>query len=136
MKSLIAGLRRLVLPFGATTGTRIEIDGVAGDIKFYDMNDNLVGFLGPEVWEVGEVGSLGRRVTIDPLGGIRIRDEDDTLVTVIDEHGYSLRDGETGLVTAELRHGSFRLIDPDGTDSIEMVTSSDGTFRTLLIVPL
>jgi hypothetical protein len=40
MRSLIAALRTLVLPFGQTTGRRIVIDGVNGTITIYDANDN------------------------------------------------------------------------------------------------
>lgn len=36
MKSFVAALRRLVLPFGATTGQRIVLDGVNGVIEVYD----------------------------------------------------------------------------------------------------
>jgi predicted RecA/RadA family phage recombinase len=45
MKSLIANLRNLVLPFGATSGPRIVLDGVDGEIDVYDANNNLVGQL-------------------------------------------------------------------------------------------
>lgn len=36
MKSFVAALRRLVLPFGATSGQRIVLDGVNGVIEVYD----------------------------------------------------------------------------------------------------
>lgn len=39
MRSLIAALRTLVLPFGTTTGTRIVLDGVNGDITIFDFNN-------------------------------------------------------------------------------------------------
>lgn len=39
MRSIAAAFRSLVLPFGATTGTRIVIDGVNGDITIFDFND-------------------------------------------------------------------------------------------------
>lgn len=41
MKSAIAALRTLVLPFGATTGRRIIIDGVNGLIDFYNSSSAL-----------------------------------------------------------------------------------------------
>jgi hypothetical protein len=41
VKSFIAALRVLVLPFGATTGRRIVLDGINGVIQFYDANNVL-----------------------------------------------------------------------------------------------
>jgi hypothetical protein len=40
MKSFIAALRSLVLPFGATTGRRILLDGVTGKIILFDSANN------------------------------------------------------------------------------------------------
>lgn len=48
MRSIWANLRRLVLPTGQTSGRRIILDGVLGDIKFYDSLDDLRLRLG---WE-------------------------------------------------------------------------------------
>jgi hypothetical protein len=42
MKSFIAALRTLVLPFGATTGRRIVLDGVNGRIQIYNAANALV----------------------------------------------------------------------------------------------
>lgn len=42
MKSFIAALRYLVLPYGATTGPRIIINGITGRIEVYDAADDLV----------------------------------------------------------------------------------------------
>lgn len=42
MKSFIAALRSLVLPYGRTTGPRIVLDGVNGRIEVYDAGDDLV----------------------------------------------------------------------------------------------
>jgi hypothetical protein len=41
VKSVIAALRTLVLPFGATSGRRIILDGVTGTILFYDALNRL-----------------------------------------------------------------------------------------------
>lgn len=38
----MAALRALVLPYGATTGRRLVLDGVNGEIDVYDASDNLV----------------------------------------------------------------------------------------------
>lgn len=45
MKSFIAALRSLVLPFGRTSGTRIILDGVNGAIQLYDASDDLAAEL-------------------------------------------------------------------------------------------
>jgi hypothetical protein len=42
MKSAIASLRSLTLPFGATEGSRIVLDGINGEIRIYDSNDDLL----------------------------------------------------------------------------------------------
>lgn len=41
MKSFIAALRNLVLPYGRTSGQRIVLDGDNGQIAVYDASDNL-----------------------------------------------------------------------------------------------
>lgn len=42
MRSFIAALRSLTLPFGSSTGERIELDGVNGEIRIYDASNNLL----------------------------------------------------------------------------------------------
>lgn len=118
---------RIVLPFGAEDGQRIILDGDTGVITLFNSQGELVGFIGSDVWAVGMLSPPARRLTLDPLGGIRMRAENDLLVTIIDQLGYTLRSAVTGNVTADLRHGSFRLVDPAGTDDIEMTTSTTGT---------
>jgi hypothetical protein len=124
-----SALKQLVIPFGAEIGERIRIyeEEGKGYIAFFNEQEELTGILEPEIWEIGDLSTPGRRVTIDPLGGIRIRSDDDRLVSIMNDLGYSLRDPVTGTVTAEIQHGSFRLVDQNGVDDIEMVTSSDGT---------
>lgn len=125
-----SALKQIVVPFGAEDGEeRISIDGNdgAGYIGFFNDAGELVGFLNPQEWDIGDLTNEGRRVTIDPLGGIRIRSANNTLVAILDDLGYTLRDPDSGLVTAEIQGGNLRLIDPTGTDDIEMVTSSQGT---------
>lgn len=117
----------IVLPFGAESGRRIVLDGNTGEAKFYDDSDALVATLDTELWSIGDVGNLGARIQIDPVGGITIRSATNELVAILDQNGYSLRDGTTGQVTAEITKGHFHLLDPVNTDGIEMVTSSAGT---------
>lgn len=76
------------------------------------------------------IGTDGATVArVDSVGGVRLRSTDgsDVLVGAIDDQGYTLRSKSSGLVGAEIRPGTFRLVDPDGVADIEMVTSSAGT---------
>lgn len=45
MKSFMAALRSLVLPFGASTGPRIVLDGVNGRIQVFDNSGTQIGIL-------------------------------------------------------------------------------------------
>jgi hypothetical protein len=117
----------IILPFGAETGRRIIADGNEGTISFYDENDLLVGLLDTDRWVIGDLTTPGAVVQLDPIGGLTIRSADNELVTIIDQNGYTLRDGATGLVMVEFSKGHLHLMDPAGTDSIELVTSSDGS---------
>lgn len=49
MKSFIAALRNLVLPFGRTSGQRIILDGDGGTIRIYDATNTLIAELSPSV---------------------------------------------------------------------------------------
>jgi hypothetical protein len=120
---------RVVLPFGAEDDSkRVLIEGEEpGYIAFYDENGELVGYLDGSQWAIGDLATPGARVTLDPIGGFRLRSADDSLVTILDQNGYSLREAASGLVTAEIKAGSFRMVDPTGSDDIEMVTSSTGS---------
>jgi hypothetical protein len=41
------GITSITIPTGATTGARIVIDGVTGDIQVYDVNGDLAAYIGP-----------------------------------------------------------------------------------------
>lgn len=62
MRSIIAALRSLVLPFGTTSGTRIVIDGVLGRISFFDATDA----------EVIRQDSAASAITAGNLTGARV----------------------------------------------------------------
>lgn len=47
MKSFIAALRSLTLPFNATTGTRIVLDGITGLIRIYNASNQLEAEIKP-----------------------------------------------------------------------------------------
>jgi hypothetical protein len=73
MRSILATLRTLVLPGGATTGRRIVLDGVAGTISIYDANNVLrirLGFSSDdlELWS-GQVSEfLAGNLQAYPVG--------------------------------------------------------------------
>jgi hypothetical protein len=46
--SKFAVLRSLTLPAGITTGQRIELDGINGEIRIYDSNNDLLFSLSPD----------------------------------------------------------------------------------------
>lgn len=46
---------RIVLPSGATTGARVEIDGTATNIVIYDAANNVIGTLGPTGLTISDV---------------------------------------------------------------------------------
>lgn len=67
MKSFIAALRTLVLPYGSTTGTRIVIDGVAGRISLFDGSNNEVirEDSATQTIAVGDADGTGARIVLD-----------------------------------------------------------------------
>jgi hypothetical protein len=61
VKSFIAALRSLILPYGAVTGARIVLDGVNGRIEVYDSSDFRVGLIDDTgVWQFNPDGSYVR----------------------------------------------------------------------------
>jgi hypothetical protein len=70
VKSTIASLRSLTLPFGATSGQRIELDGVNGEIRIYDVDGELLLTLEGEFGFQGYDTSENVRIRVSsPLGG-------------------------------------------------------------------
>src|SRR5262245_9942868 len=61
MRDIIATLRTLTLPFGATSGKRIVLDGVNGTITVYDADGDIRIRLGSSSQGILELG------TGDPL---------------------------------------------------------------------
>lgn len=65
MRSFLAALRTLVLPYGRTSGTRIILDGVNGRIDVYDSADDLITRIdgnGYHLYDAGgnEIGLLDK----------------------------------------------------------------------------
>jgi hypothetical protein len=53
VRSVLAGLRTLVLPFGATSGARIVADGTTGRIYVYNSAGDLIALLTPSTYTNG-----------------------------------------------------------------------------------
>jgi hypothetical protein len=110
MKSFIAALRVLVLPFGATTGRRIVLDGVNGVIQFYDTNNVLR-------MELGRLAD-----TVELYSGLTGEDEPAELAS------FGL-DAAQAFRQAALRLRSPQFAAPnDNNSSIELYSeAADGT---------
>ena len=66
MKSFIAALRNLVLPFGRTSGQRIILDGDNGTIKVYNASNVLIAEISPTADVVKVYGADGSFAGLDP----------------------------------------------------------------------
>ena len=114
---------RIVLPFGAESGERIVLDGTTGTIAFFDANDILVGFLDATQWFLGVPGQALAR--LDPLGGLRLRDELDTLrVQLSAPEGLILREAGTGVSGLIAADDGLIVIDPDTGDRISITSGT------------
>lgn len=102
MKSLVAALRTLVLPWGRTTGTRIVLDGVNGRILIYDANDVVIAEISPTIDPDGNTpGGFWTRgfQSPDPIysflgGGLVVMGP--IPETVCDEHSYLIYQTDSG----------------------------------------
>lgn len=109
MKSFIAALRSLVLPFGRTSGQRIILNGDTGVIQIYDSSNNLIAELGPDTDGGGGMWTRGLQAPQNLaafLGGGELRFEPVT----------------NGLVFASAEV----LYDTDGLTYADLLLSSGG----------
>jgi hypothetical protein len=81
MKSTIASLRELTLPFGATSGGRIVLDGTNGTILMYDTNGDLFMLIEPTLGLVFVDPDLDTRLAIGAESG------NYTVITFRDSNG-------------------------------------------------
>lgn len=118
---------RIVLPFGAESGLRIVLDGSTGQIEFYNAADDLVGILTPSVWAIGDVQGEAQRVTLDPVGGLRLRSGNNVLVLDINSQpAIIIRDPNTGVTRGVIRETGYHLIDPETGTDLEITTGGHG----------
>lgn len=113
--------------FDAGAGAAAIQAGANNVIRFFGQDDTQTGQLDPDHWEIGALDPPGARLVLDPIAGIRIHDADNNVVVIFDPNGYTLRDGTSGQVLAEMAHGKMRLVDPTVGDHIELTTSSMST---------
>jgi hypothetical protein len=111
---------RIILPFGATEGVRILLDGELGVIVFFDRDDDLVGLLEPQQWSIGKPG--WGLLRLDPVGGLRIRDSEDRLRAILSPtEGLNLRNPDEGTAGCRMNHEGLTLQDPVSGDQIQIV---------------
>jgi hypothetical protein len=95
MRSLIAALRTLVLPAGTTSGRRIVLDGVEGEIEVYDTNNILRVNIGEDsavkVYDVS--GDL--RISLE-AGTLKVFDDNEVQIGSISaSNGFRSDDATT-----------------------------------------
>jgi hypothetical protein len=130
VKSFMAALRNLVLPFGQTSGQRIVLDGDNGRIDIYDSSNNLLLRLSPTGIEVFDQ-LAARRMLIASPGG--------TFSTIIFETGKAAETGDGLLSLADWNSGlQSRMVltpSPYGKGSAELTflsTPSDNSAAPLI----
>jgi hypothetical protein len=108
MKSFIAALRSLVLPFGATSGPRIVLDGVNGRIEVYNAAGVLVGVL-------------------DGITGFQFTGSQQTFHVLADGNVYVRGIPETG--------GYVQLADAAGFGGLIFLQPEDSTVGGVVFLP-
>lgn len=85
--SLAAILRALVLPFGATSGARIILDGINGKIQIYNSSNVLVTEIDATGIDVNDGGGTASNITLDPSSPFP-----QILMSLADSGGHSFND--------------------------------------------
>lgn len=142
MRSVFAALRTLVLPYGATAGTRIVLDGINGRIRIYDAADELISEINGDGYHLFDTGdevalldNVGLKVT-DPNGSYVwafILDSGGAIVALqpADVAGLVFNAGQVfansfpGQNDAPATHVYSPYIDPGGSPSSIILVGSD-----------
>jgi hypothetical protein len=74
VKSFIAALRSLVLPWGRTSGARIILDGDNARILVYDASDTLIAEISPDARVIKALDASGVYAKLDPAAPSGIAD--------------------------------------------------------------
>lgn len=124
-----AAEKLIMLPFGAEEGQRIRLDGEGGFMAFFDEDGELVGYLDPTQWFVGRQGGLIAR--LDPIGGLRLRDEHDILRAQLSaSEGLTVTDAETRVASALLSQEGLTVVDPTTGDRISVTSGNTSAVPT------
>lgn len=108
---------------------KVLLNSPNGRIEFYDSQGVLIGQLTPTEWTVGKDGSAITR--LDPIGGVRLRDDQDVLRAQLSPYeGLTLRQATSGITGATLRDDGLIVIDPPTGDTISITSGNLSTLPT------
>ena len=120
---------QIILPYGTEIGQRIILDGNTGTIQFISENDELVGYLDPTRWFIGEPGAA--QAQLDPLSGLRLRDSTDNLrVQLSAPEGLVIREPTAGISGLLANHDGVIVLDPDTGDRISITSGTTSAVPT------
>lgn len=126
--SLAAILRALVLPFGATSGQRIELDGINGQITVYDASNAIVATIRDPGLIVG-AGIFGARIELDGSGAnpslLVINSSGDVVGSLTQQGGLYVTE-QTGLGFSVRMSGTST----DSRIAFDQPTAGGQTFQT------
>jgi hypothetical protein len=129
----MAALRTLVLPYGATAGTRIILDGVAGEILLYDAAGTLVGSIIADITD--DYGGFAARAADGTYAILSAQDPPTLRLGPADVAGHAWDPAEVGAedVSAGAVHwGRLYLTSPeiDGRDHAALSLDGERTDGT------
>ena len=112
----------------ASVGQTVTVDHTSGVIRFF-QDGVLVGYLDATQWSIGVEGGLLAR--LDPLSGLRLRDETDTLrVQLAPTEGLILTHQGTEGTGVILADDGLIVIDPATGDRISVTSGSTSAVPT------
>jgi hypothetical protein len=120
---------QIVLPYGSEAGQRIILDGNTGTIQLIDEGDNVIGYIDPTRWFIGIEGSA--RAILDPLSGLRLRDQDDALrVQLSPSEGLVVREPTQGISGVTVSHDGIVVLDPATGERISITSGTTSAIPT------
>lgn len=114
MKSWIASLRRLVLPFGATTGQRIFLDGDTGVIQIFNASNQLEAEIAP-----GGVITV-YNTSLNPPAYVQLEGSNLWVVSGDETHYFRANATATG--------ATMQVVDGEGTNISGSISSAGVPF--------
>jgi hypothetical protein len=114
---------------GPGTGQRMVVDQTTGTVAFYDTDNEIVGFLDATRWELGKTGEALAR--LDPLGGLRLRDENDILrVQLSAPEGLIVREAASGISGLIAAADGLIVLDPTTGERISITSGTASAVPT------